>query len=65
MNDDKRLLRNLKRDIKKKGNRRVRRGLQQALRDNPDEAHWDEVDYGKDSSVPLNGLDRPAENPAQ
>jgi hypothetical protein len=56
--DDKRRQRQLKREIKKAGNKRRRRQLKQDLERNPEEAHWSEADFGRDSSVGLNGLDR-------
>ena len=52
--DDKRFLRQLKRDVKKAGNRRRRRFLDRALRDNPVDAANDEFDFGRDSSAVLN-----------
>lgn len=57
---DKRQFRKLKRDIKREGSKRVRRRLKDELRDNPDEAHEAEVDFGKLTSEPLNGLDQDA-----
>jgi len=43
---DKREYRQLKRTLKKEGNKRARKKLKNDLRDNPEEAHWAEVDYG-------------------
>ncbi len=58
MNDDKRRHRQLKRDIKKAGNRKRRQQLKRDLARNPGEAAYTEVDLGKDTSAPLNGIDR-------
>jgi hypothetical protein len=58
MSDNKREFRQLKREIKKAGNRKMRRQLQRELRDNPTEAQWTEFDYGMFSSKSLNGIDR-------
>jgi hypothetical protein len=57
MNDDKRRHRQLKRDIKKAGNRARRQQLKRTLADNPEEAHLAEPDFGGNSSEPLNGAD--------
>src|SRR5690606_15284626 len=55
MNDEKRKLRQLKRDIKKAGQRKRRHKLKRALRDNPEEAHLAEESFGPYSSAHLNG----------
>jgi hypothetical protein len=60
MDQDKRRLRQLKRDVKKAGNRKRRRHLQRELNDNPAEAANSEFDYGRESSASLNGIDRDA-----
>jgi hypothetical protein len=60
MNDDKRQHRQLKRDIKKAGNRKRRQQLKRDLARNPEEAAYTEVDLGSDTSAPLNGMDRDA-----
>jgi len=60
MNDDKRQYRQMKRDIKKAGTRKARRQLQRDLDRNPEEAAFSEVDYGRNSSQPLNGNDQDA-----
>jgi hypothetical protein len=60
MNDDKRRYRQLKRDIKKAGNRKRRQQLKRGLERNPEEAAYTEVDLGNDASAPLNGIDRDA-----
>jgi hypothetical protein len=60
MDQDKRRLRQLKRDVKKAGNRKRRRQLQRELTDNPEEAAHSEFDYGRNSSASLNGIDNDA-----
>jgi hypothetical protein len=60
MNDDKRRHRQMKRDIKKAGNRARRQQLKRQLDDNPEEAHLAEPSIGRNSSEPLNGIDRDA-----
>jgi hypothetical protein len=57
MKDDKRFYRNLKKSIKKAGNRKRRQHLKRALTDNPSEAHETEFSFGRDSSACLNGMD--------
>jgi hypothetical protein len=60
MDQDKRSLRKLKREIKKAGNKRRRQSLKRDLRDNPEEAHQSEFEFGRDSSIGLNAFDRDA-----
>jgi hypothetical protein len=60
MNDEKRRHRQLKRDIKKAGNRARRRQLGRSLADDPASAHLAEADFGGHSSAGLNGNDRDA-----
>jgi hypothetical protein len=60
MDQEKRRHRELKRDIKKAGKRKVRQQLKRDLAENPEEAADSEVDYGHKSSAPLNGIDRDA-----
>lgn len=55
---DKRKLRELKRAIKKRGNKHRRQQLQRDLRENPEEAAHSEEDLGRYRSDTLNGLDR-------
>jgi len=55
MDQDKRRYRQLKRDLKRAGNRRRRRHLQRQLREQPDEAA--RVDFGRDITTGLNGND--------
>jgi len=56
--DDKRLVRKLKRQIKQAGNRQRRQHLKRALHENPEEAAEADFDYGNNSSANLNGNDR-------
>jgi hypothetical protein len=58
MNDDKRQQRQMKRDIKKAGNRKRRQHLKRDLARNPEEAAATCFDFGRDSSAPLNGNDK-------
>jgi hypothetical protein len=60
MQQDKRQQRKLKREIKQAGNKKRRLQLKNDLRDNPEEAHWNEPSVGKQSSELLNGLDQDA-----
>jgi hypothetical protein len=60
MNDDKRRHRQLKRDLKKAGNRKRRQHLKRDLERNPEEAAHTEFDFGRDSSAGLNGIDQDA-----
>ena len=54
---DKRRMRDLKRAIKKRGNKRRRQELKRNLTDNPEEAARAEEDLGKHRSDRLNRLD--------
>ena len=54
---DKRRLRELKRAIKKRGNKHRRQQLKRDLAENPDEAAESEEDLGKHRSDTLNRLD--------
>jgi len=58
MDQEKRRLRQLKRDIKKAGNRKRRQFLKRNLRDDPEGAAEADFDYGRASSTGLNGLDK-------
>ena len=60
MDQEKRQVRKLKREIKQAGNRKRRAKLKRDLRDNPQEAHLTEPSVGKASSETLNGLDKDA-----
>lgn len=55
--DDKRLLRQLKRDLKKAGNRKKRRYLKDL------EAHPEDFDYGRKRSDVMNERPRPTARP--
>jgi len=54
---DKKMLRELKREIKKIGNRKRRRNFNKGLLNNPEEAHLQEEDLGYNRSDAMNGLD--------
>ena len=56
--DRKRELRQLKREIKRKGGKVRRRQLKQGLVENPEAAHEVVADFGRFGSKGLNGLDR-------
>jgi hypothetical protein len=58
MDRDKKELRQLKRTIKKAGNKRRRQSLKRDLRDNPEDAAHSVFEFGDDSSATLNGMDR-------
>ncbi|HWY88192.1 MAG TPA: hypothetical protein VNX28_15850 [Gemmataceae bacterium] len=58
MGDRKYIYRNLKRSIKKAGNKKRRTKLKKLLHEHLQEAHWDEYDYGRYSSTWLNGMDK-------
>ncbi len=55
---EKRKLRELKRALKKRGNKHRRQNLKKTLSDNPEEAAHAEADLGRHRSETLNGLDR-------
>jgi hypothetical protein len=57
---DKRKLRELKRTIKKRGNKTRRAQLKRDLVENPEEAAHSEEDFGRFSSANYNGLDADA-----
>jgi hypothetical protein len=59
--DDKRQLRQHKRAVKREGNKHRRYELKRDLRENPEEAHQSEENFGRHSSQSFNGLDRPAD----
>jgi hypothetical protein len=54
---DKRQMRDLKRALKKRGNKHRRAQLKRDLAENPEEAAENEADLGKHRSDRLNGLD--------
>jgi hypothetical protein len=55
---DKRKLRDLKRALKKRGNKHRRQQLKRDLNENPEEAAHSEEKLGRHRSDTLNGLDR-------
>jgi hypothetical protein len=60
MDQDKRRYRELKREIKRAGNRKRRQHLKRELAENPEEAANTEFDFGRASSAGFNGYDRDA-----
>jgi hypothetical protein len=60
-NDDKRKLRNLKKALKRKGNKHRRNTLKRQLRQDPQEAHLAEEDLGGSQFRDMNRLDRPVD----
>lgn len=58
--DEKRQMRQLKRDLKKAGNRKLRQNLKRQLQENPAEAADAEIDHGRYRSAGLNGMDNDA-----
>lgn len=60
MKQDKRLLRELKRNVKRAGNKRRRQFLKRQLEDKPEEAPFAEFDFGRDSSAGFNAMDQDA-----
>ncbi len=60
MDQEKRQLRKLKREIKRAGNKRRRQHLKRDLAERPDEAPSSEYNFRRDSSEGLNGMDRDA-----
>jgi hypothetical protein len=60
MDQEKRRLRQLKRDIKRAGKKKRRGQLKRDLREKPEEAHWSEETVGRNSSRFLNRLDHDA-----
>jgi hypothetical protein len=60
MDQEKRRLRQLKRAIKRSGNKTRRQQLKRDLAVNPGNAHEAEFEFGRDSSAGLNGMDQDA-----
>jgi hypothetical protein len=60
MDQQKRQIRKLKRDIKRAGAKRRRRSLKRDLEENPSETHNADFTFRKDSSATLNGIDQDA-----
>lgn len=57
---DKKFYRDLKRCIKKDGNKKRRAFYKQNLLENPEEAHLCEFDFGESNSEQFNGMDHDA-----
>ena len=60
MDRDKRQYRQLKRTVKRTGNKRRRQHLKRELAERPEDAPYSEFDFGCDQSANLNGMDRDA-----
>jgi hypothetical protein len=60
MNQDKRRHRELKREVKRAGNRKRRQHLKRQLTEDPEGATQTDFDFGRNSSAALNGIDRDA-----
>jgi hypothetical protein len=60
MDEIKRQLRKLKRELKRSGNKRRRQHLKRGLAESPEDAPHAEFDFGRLRSADLNGLDRDA-----
>jgi hypothetical protein len=60
VDQDKRQLRKLKREVKRAGSKHRRRQLKRDLAVSPEDAHRSEVSVGRKSSEGLNGLDSDA-----
>jgi hypothetical protein len=60
MDQDRRRYRQLKRDLKRAGTRKMRRHLKRELTEHPEDAADTTFDYGRNSSASLNGNDRDA-----
>ena len=58
--DDKRMLRQLKRDIKRAGGKRLRHKHKRELQELPEEAPYSELNFGRLSSATLNAFDEDA-----
>jgi hypothetical protein len=60
MDQDKRRYRQLKRGLKRAGNRKRRRHLERELLEHPDDAGHTDFEFGRASTASLNGNDRDA-----
>lgn len=60
MKQDKRILRELEREVKRAGNKRRRQFLKKQLVEKPEEAPYAEFDFGRDSSAGFNAMDQDA-----
>jgi hypothetical protein len=58
MDREKRELRQLKREVKRAGNKKRRRYLKRELQEHPEDAAHTDFEFGHDSSATLNGLDQ-------
>jgi hypothetical protein len=58
MDDQKRQLRKLKRELKRSGSKRRRRYLRRELNENPEDAAHTDFQFGRDQTAGLNGLDQ-------
>jgi len=54
---EKKRLRQIKRDIKRSGNKRVRSQVKRDLEENPEEAHLAQHNFGGYTSEKFNGMD--------
>jgi hypothetical protein len=54
----KRQLREIKRAVKRAGNKARRQRLKRDVAENPETAHLTEFDFGRDSSAGFNGMDQ-------
>ena len=59
-NDEKRQLRETKRELKRAGHKKVRARARHLLESSPEDAHLAEVNFGRYSTAHLNGIDRDA-----
>ncbi|WP_199756773.1 hypothetical protein [Tautonia sociabilis] len=59
-NDEKRQLRETKRELKRAGHKKVRARAKHLLDVSPEDAHLGEDSYGRYSTAHLNGMDRDA-----
>ncbi len=58
MEPTKREQRQIKKEIKRAGSQRRRRQWKRDLREDPEEAPYSEEDFGRYSTIELNGMDR-------
>ena len=58
--DEKRQLRETKRELKRAGHKKVRAKARHMLETSPEDAHLAEDNYGRYSTAHLNGMDRDA-----
>jgi len=60
MKQEKRMLRELKREVKHAGNKRRRQFLKKQLVEQPEEAPYAEFNFGRDTSAGFNAMDHDA-----